>query len=161
MSRRDDVLKLMLNRATSPVRQGEPIFPDGPLANSDDISEFARLCREFDYRVLFNKRSAVTKTPITPGRDSPGEVHLTARVTVGVLTDEFMHVWNNRRGNRGKYIKDRARGEDHVFLSLRELTSSDTDDRRFHQMELENFTEVRNPFFRTHTIVRVENLHFS
>jgi hypothetical protein len=141
MSRRDQVLQLMLHRARNVVPRGEPIFPDGPVATSEDIREFVRLCDDLDFEILFGKRTAMTRTPIKKGKDAPGEVHLTPRVTVGVLTDEFLHAWNNRRGNRGKYLKDRVRGEEHAFLGSRKLTSGGTDDRRLHQMELENFTE--------------------
>jgi hypothetical protein len=132
MSPRDEMIQCMQRRAAGAVRQGEPIIPDGPTATTEDVQEFKRLVTSLGYEVKFGQANAVTK---------PREelVQVTARCTVGVLSDEFLHVWNNYSQQRGKYHEDAPIAEEHRHLGSTLRLSGSSNDRRFHQLELGNY----------------------
>ncbi len=132
MSVRDEMLRLMDSRAGAKVREGEPIIPDGPTATTEDIQEFKRLANVCGYEVKFGKSAALTR----PGRQV---VELTAKCTTGILSDEFLHVWNNFTQNRGRYL-DAPTSIEHKTLSYTFRLSGSSNDRRFHQLELQNYT---------------------
>ena len=131
MPPREDMIRRMRNRAADAVREGEPIIPDGPTATTEDVQEFKRLVNSMGYTIKFGQASAVTKP-----RD--GLVHITAKCTVGVLSDEFLHVWNNYTQRRGKYLEE-AFAEEHRHLGVTLRLSGSSNDRRFHQLELGNY----------------------
>ena len=97
MSPREAMLNCMKCRAVATVPVGEPIIPEGPTATSHDIQEFKRLVKLMGYEANFGESRAVTKP-------SESIVELTAKCTAGILSDEFLHVWNNFAGARGRYL---------------------------------------------------------
>src|SRR5436853_7777140 len=98
MPPRDQTLDKMDRRATTTVPEGEPIIPNGPTATTQDIQEFKSAVEAMDYSVEFGEASAVTKP-------KESVVHLTARCTVGDLTDEYLHIWNNSQNRRGMFLR--------------------------------------------------------
>ena len=128
---RDDMLGTMERRSLEQVREGQPIIPDGPIALTQDMQEFKILVIGMGYEVKFGQNRAVT----LPGDRS---VHLTPRCSVGVLTDEFLHAWNNYAGRRGIYL-DAAKEKEHEGLARVTRLSGSSNDRKFHQLELENY----------------------
>ena len=134
MARRDDVLNAMQHRANEIIPEGVPIIPDGPLALSEDMACFQVAVQEMGYSVEFGQKRART---VPDPRDR--RVELTARCRVGELTDEFLHVWNNCHERRGHFLPD-GNAEEHRFLSRQKHFSGSSNDRRFHQLELENYT---------------------
>jgi hypothetical protein len=131
VSPRDKMLRCMLERCTAVIPEGVPIIPDGPKATTQDIQEFKRLAKESGYAVKFGRPSAVTK----PGKQ---EVEITAECTTGVLADEYLHVWNNLSQIRGHYLRD-PEAQEHVSLARTLRLSGSSNDRRFHQLELQNY----------------------
>jgi hypothetical protein len=121
----------MKRRALATVPEGEPIIPEGPTATSQEIQEFKRLIGSMGYEASFGKSRAVTKP-------SASIVELTARCTAGILSDEFLHVWNNFAGTRGRYLDPGAASE-HKGLGSTFRLSGSANDRRFHQLELQNY----------------------
>ena len=132
MSPRDEMIRCMKNRAAGTVPQGEPIIPDGPTATTEDIQEFKRLVTSMGYEIKFGQVNAVTK---------PREklVQITSKCTVGVLSDEFLHVWNNYVQQRGKYHEATPVADEHRQLGSTLRLSGSSNDRRFHQLELGNY----------------------
>lgn len=133
MSPREEMLRCMQNRAVVTVREGEPIIPDGPSATTEDIQEFKRLVEAMGYEVKFGRTKALTR----PARCL---VEITARCTVGVLSDEFLHVWNNYKQRRGLYMTEQSSAEEHRHLGSTFRLSGSSNDRRFHQLELYNYS---------------------
>lgn len=132
MSPRDEMIRCMQSRAAGAVREGEPIIPDGPTATTEDMQEFKRLVVAMGYEVKFGQARAVTN----PRKQS---VQITAKCTVGVLSDEFLHVWNNHASQRGKYHEGSTEAEEHTHLGSTLRLSGSSNDRRFHQLELKNY----------------------
>jgi hypothetical protein len=131
MSSKDQMLRRMQDRATAPVREGDPIVPDGPTATTEDMQEFKRLAHACGYVVKFGKSRALT-------RPNQQVVELTAKCTTGILSDEFLHCWNNFAQNRGRYL-DAATAIEHNALCSTFRLSGSSNDRRFHQLELRNY----------------------
>jgi hypothetical protein len=131
---RDDVLNAMQARATQIVPEGIPIIPDGVLALTEDIACFQSAVHEMGYSVEFGQIRART-VPDPQDR----RVELTARCRIGELTDEFLHVWNNFNERRGNFLPVEDANE-HRALSRQLRLSGSSNDRRFHQFELENNT---------------------
>lgn len=128
MSARDEMIHCMQRRATGVVPKGEPIIPDGPTATTQDIQEFKGLVSAMGYEIKFGQVNAVTK---------PRE--RLVQITVGLLSDEFLHVWNNYAQRRGEYHDDKPTGEEHKGLGSTLRLSGSSNDRRFHQLELGNY----------------------
>ncbi len=122
----------MHNRADGAVREGEPIIPDGPTATTEDMQVFKRLVISMGYDVKFGQTRAVT----IPRKQT---VQLIGNCTVGVLSDEFLHVWNNYAAQRGKYHEEPGVAEEHSHLGSSRRFSGSSNDRRFHQLELGNY----------------------
>jgi hypothetical protein len=137
---RADVLNAMQMRADQVVPEGTPIIPDGPVALTEDIACFQVAVNEMGYEVKFGQLSAKT-IPNPENR----QVQLTSRCRVGELTDEFLHVWNNGSDRRGNFLPQ-ARAQEHRFLSRQKHFSGSSNDRRFHQLELANYTHFLNKF---------------
>jgi hypothetical protein len=131
VSPREAMLNCMKCRAVATVPVGEPIIPEGPTATSHDIQEFKRLVKLMGYEANFGESRAVTKP-------SEGIVELTAKCTAGILSDEFLHVWNNFAGARGRYL-DPGVASEHKALGSTFRLSGSSNDRRFHQLELQNY----------------------
>jgi hypothetical protein len=125
------MIQCLLRRAEAVVREGEPIIPDGPTATSADIQEFKRLVTALGYEIKFGQVRAVTKP-------SHRQVHITSSCTVGILSDEFLHVWNNAQ-HRGKYFESTLTADEHRQLGSTLRLSGSANDRRFHQLELGNY----------------------
>src|SRR5689334_24487266 len=121
---RDEMLDRMQLRAEQPVPDGQPIMPDGPIATTADMQDFKQRVLALGYEVEFGQRAAVT-TPRTRS------VSLTPRCTVGILTDEYLHVWNNFSGTRGSCLAD-ALSDEHKGLGATLRLSGSSNDRRFH-----------------------------
>ncbi|HEY3740876.1 MAG TPA: hypothetical protein VGL53_13580 [Bryobacteraceae bacterium] len=132
MSPRDEMLACISKRTEENVPYGEPIIPEGPVATSDDMQEFKRLAEAMGYEVKFGQSRAVTK----PGART---VAVTPSCTVGVLSDEFLHVWNNFADGRGQHLENGADKAEHRALGGTLRLSGSSNDRRFHQLELRNF----------------------
>ena len=114
---------------------------ESPASGLFHVAPFstALLTHRFCYRaeIKFGQSRAVTKL-------GDKSVHLTARCSVGVLTDEFLHAWNNFGERRGLYL-DEAGKEEHQKLGRDFRLSGSSNDRRFHQLELENYVRcLRN-----------------
>src|SRR5260221_333736 len=131
MSSKDQMVRRMQVRASATVREGDPIGPDGPTATTEDIQEFKRLANACGYVVKFGKSRALTR----PGQQV---VEVTAKCTTGILSDEFLHCWNNFAQNRGRYL-DAATAIEHKALRHTFRLSGSSNDRRFHQLELRNY----------------------
>ena len=131
MSPREEILQCMKYRAETVVPEGEPIIVDGPTATTQEMQEFKFLASTLGYTAKFGQASAVTK----PGARI---VAVTAFCTVGVLTDEYLHVWNNFGETRGRYLGDADKRE-HKALGGTLRLSGSSNDRRFHQLELLNY----------------------
>jgi hypothetical protein len=131
VSPREAMLNCMKRRALATVPIGEPIIPEGPTATSQEIQEFKRLIKSMGYEASFGKSRAVTKP-------AAGIVELTAKCTAGILSDEFLHVWNNFAGARGRYL-DAGVASEHKGLGSSFRLSGSSNDRRFHQLELQNY----------------------
>lgn len=134
MSPRDEMLRCMKNRAEGLLIAGQPVIPDGPVATTGDMQEFKRLVQALGYAVKFGQTAAVTR----PG---PRLVAVTAGCTVGVLSDEYFHVWNNFAETRGKYLETASRRDEHQALGSTLRLSGSSNDRRFHQLELLNYVQ--------------------
>jgi hypothetical protein len=106
MPPREEMLRCMQERAATVVPDGEPIIRDGPIATAQDIQEFKSLVEALGYSVKFGQSKSVTK----PGNQ---RVELEARCSVGTLTDEFLHVWNNHSRRRGHFLGDLACAKEH------------------------------------------------
>lgn len=132
MSPREETLLCMKTRAEAQVPEGQPIIPEGPTAITADMQEFKRLVTALGYEVKFGQGAAVTK----PGLRL---VALTASCSVGVLSDEYLHVWNNFAGTRGRYLEQESGTKEHKELGSTLRLSGSSNDRRFHQLELKNY----------------------
>jgi hypothetical protein len=132
MSAQEQVLGVMLRRSTMTVPEGTPIIPDGPVATSQDMQEFKRLCELCRYMVIFGAPDGRTS-------QSQMTVKVSGHASVGLLTDEFLHVWNNTDERRGKFFPDPEQGKTHRFLRTLGAKSGTSDDRHLHQMEIANF----------------------
>jgi hypothetical protein len=130
---REDVLRAMERRATEAVPEGQPIIPDGAVALKEDMESLQQYITRLGYSVKFG-----TKRAVTTSNRYESKVQLTARCHTGELTDELLHVWNNGNERRGRYLEE-ARSEEHRFLSKQKHLSGSSNDRRFHQLELENY----------------------
>lgn len=132
MSPRDGMLGCMSKRTEEQVPYGEPIIPEGPIATTDDMQEFKRLVEAMGYQVKFGQAKAVTKPGVRL-------VMLTPNCTVGVLSDEYLHVWNNFADGRGQHLGNGADKDEHRSLGSTLRLSGSSNDRRFHQLELRNY----------------------
>jgi hypothetical protein len=128
---RDEMLDRMQERALQIVPEGQPIIPDGPTATSEDMQDFKRMSIALGFEVKFGQVAAVTR----PGSRT---VSVTSKCTVGILTDEYLHVWNNFGDRRGTYLSE-AMAEEHKGLGSTLRLSGSSNDRRFHQLELLNY----------------------
>lgn len=124
----------MQTRATQIVPEGIPIIPDGVVALTEDIGCFQRAVQDMGYSVEFGQARART---VPDPKDR--RVELTARCRIGELTDEFLHVWNNFNERRGNFLPVEDARE-HRAVSRQMRFSGSSNDRRFHQFELENYT---------------------
>jgi hypothetical protein len=130
---RDEMLDRMQSRAEQSVPDGQPIIPDGPTATTEDMQEFKRLVVSLGYEVKFGQRTAVTKP-------AARTVSVTGKCTVGILTDEYLHVWNNFAERRGLYLAD-SMSDEHRGLGATLRLSGSSNDRRFHKLELLNYLQ--------------------
>lgn len=138
MSPRDEMLLAMNDRSIEHVPKGTPIIPEGPLATTEDMQEFKRLVQLIGYQVKFGQPRAVTKPRLRV-------VTLTPSCSVGTLSDEYFHVWNNVGSVRGMYLERGAEAEEHRALGQTLRISGSSNDRRFHQLELRNYVRcLRN-----------------
>ena len=128
-------LAAMRARLLEPDRaDGDPIIPEGPLATPQDSEHFQRLCKQMDYCVVTAKAGEkVATSPRLRLVRLPRGHHNT-----GLLTDEYLHVWNNCH-LRGAYIVDATKASEHRQLAGTYRQSGSTNDRQFHKLELENF----------------------
>jgi hypothetical protein len=118
------------------------------------MQEFKRLAEGLGYKIKFGQASAVT-------RPASRVVAVTGNCTVGVLTDEYLHVWNNFAETRGQYLDENAGREHRAFARMVRLSGS-SNDRRFHQLELENYVyflensggAIPNFIWRTFTVLK-------
>jgi hypothetical protein len=154
MSPREEMLRCMKERARAAVPEGQPIVPNGAVATTQDMQEFKQLVQALGYEVKFGRVSAAR-------RPSSKVVDLTGNCTVGVLTDEYLHVWNNFAESRGKYVEENS-GHEHRALAGTFRLSGSSNDRRFHQLELENYVRflensggaIPNFIWRTFTVLK-------
>jgi hypothetical protein len=133
----DKTVDGMRECATTKPEAGQPLIPDGPYASTAEVYEFRVLAGEMGVAtVVLGQKKDVTQWF---GEKSPDNyVHLTPWISVGTLTDEFLHVWNNHAKNRGRYINDLSLANEHITLNLCRTPPSEI---RYHQLELLNYTE--------------------
>jgi hypothetical protein len=130
---REEVLSVMATRATEVVPEGQPIIPNALIARTEDLQSFRGYVTEFGYSLKFGTDRAFTRVS-----GSDRVIQITARCSVGELTDEFLHAWNNWKEQRGRHLEE-AESEEHRFLSRQKRFSGSSNDRRFHQLELKNY----------------------
>jgi len=112
---------------------GQSIIPDGPPATQHDASEFKRFCIEAGFSVEFaGPGQKIATSPLKK------LVRIPKCTTTGLLTDEYLHVWNNC-GHRGEYLGAAGRKQEHLAFASTLRLSGSTNDRQFHKLELENF----------------------